>query len=470
MKIFLKNYWVLACCILFLSGIKIQHLHFPVSWDEAWSYYPAILKMAENGPSLIPGSIPLFSSKGHPLLFYFLESGWITIFSDQFWVARLLPLILSAVTLVVLHHLAKTHFSERTANLSVVVYSVQSMFLAQATLILPEVLLSLLLLLSLHFFLSKKFWLYAIFSSLMILTKETGLIFAALFGVHYLATYYREIRQKTVQINTLFLLVPLFVFIVHLLLNYRAFHTFFFAEHLRLMSFNTNEITRILKSSSAILFTMSGRNAILGIAGLSLVFMFAQKRDVKNGRGLLLLLVLIVVLIVFSTVNFYTYRYMLPALPLFVLLSTELLVQATVSHKVLRFIGLAVMVAPPLYSTLTSSGKLDVDFGYAQYLPLQTDMVAYCEKQDWDEKIFVAQFNMALALRDPFTGYHSRPVSYKIQFIPDFKNADIVILDSTGNMKTLPENEKEKFTLVKRFENKNHWGEIYVRKKIMPGK
>jgi hypothetical protein len=70
---------------------------------------------------------------------------------------------------------------------------------------------------------------------------------------------------------------------------------------------------------------------------------------------------------------------------------------------------------------------------------------------------------MGLALRDPFTGYHSKKQGFKLQHIPTVEKADIIVLDSTGEWDKLPENQINKFKLIKRFENKNHWGEIYLR-------
>ena len=122
------------------------------------------------------------------------------------------------------------------------------------------------------------------------------------------------------------------------------------------------------------------------------------------------------------------------------------------------------MAVVPLYFSLTKKGKTDIDFGYVSYLPLQKEMVVFCEKQNWYDKNFATEFNMIMAMRDPFTGYHTTSKGFKIHSLPTLENIDIVILDSTGEWTELPENQKDKFSLVKRFENKNDWGEIYLRK------
>lgn len=461
---FIRHHWVLLGCILFLILIKIPHLPLPMSWDEAWSYYPAVLKMVENGPSIITGAIPIYESKGHPLLFYFLQSAWITLFSDQIRVTRILPLIVSVLTIIALFILVKIHFSRKTANITIAVFSVQSIFLAQATLVLPEVLLTLFLILSVRFFLSEKFGFYALFSSLMVLTKETGLIFAAVFGFFYVFENVRRLRTKRFWFTCALLLIPLVIFLVHLILNYIAFNTFFFSEHLELVTFNKDELVRILKSSTSVIFTRYGRNVILIAGMLSYLSIRIAKVKMQHLKIHLLFLILCIVLIAFSSINFYTYRYMLPVLPFFILACTDAFCQASSKHKVILTAGVLLMIIVPLQATLTSRGKYDVDFGYEEYLPLHKNMVEYCEQEFKKDKLIASEFNMVLALRDPFTGYLSTGHGFRMQHLPDLKDAEIVILDSTGQLKSLPENEMENFVLVKRFETKKHWGEVYQRK------
>jgi hypothetical protein len=464
-KNIIGKYGILLVSIGFVIVVKIPHLPLPYSWDEAWSYLPALIKMGENGPGLIPGAIPINESKGHPLFYYFLNSGWVKLFSGEMSniiLARIFPLIVSLVLLTVLFVIARKHFSVMVANLSVILLSVQSLFLAQASLILPEMLLALLLLLSFHFFISEKFGKFAITASLMVLTKETGLVFAGIFGLFYVIENKIIIPSKE-NIPKLFLLtIPLWIFCVHLLLNYWAFNTYFFKEHLDYISFDFMHIKRVIKSSPAILFTRYGRNVISGVIIISILIILFRKEKFDYLKILVLISVQILFLIVFTSLNFYTYRYMLPAFPLFIVLGMILFEQA-VRKNVFRTVLIVFMVTVPLYFSLTKKGKTDIDLGYASYLPLHKEMVVYCEHQNWYDENFSAEFNMVLALRDPFTGYHNTSHGFKTSHLPKLEDIDIVILDSTGEWTELPENQKGKFSLIKRFENKNDWGEIYIR-------
>jgi 4-amino-4-deoxy-L-arabinose transferase-like glycosyltransferase len=465
-KHFLKNYGILIVSVTFIIAIKIPHLNLPYSWDEAWSYLPAVLKMAENGPSILPASIELLDSKGHPLLFYFIISGWIKLYTTQIWWVRIMPLLISAILPVAIYFILLKHTSKPVANTSVVLFSVQSLFLAQATLILPEVLLTLFLFVTIHYFLLNRWTLFALFATLMVLTKETGLVFAIGFGLFYFFENRHRISTKQFWIPALFLSIPVCIYGLHLLLTYKAHGTFFFNEHLNYLTLEKGKLLRVLKSSAGILFTRYGRNSISTIAILSLIIILFRKKKIDYGKILLLFIIQIILLLIFTSVNFYTYRYMLPAFPMFIGMSMILFHTTLKKPKYLYYSLNAVMIVIPLCFSLTKKGKSDIDFGYAIYLPLHKEMVEFCEKQDWDDKVFAAEFNMVLALRDPFTGYHSELKGFKTQHLPELKNADIVVLDSTGEWDDLPEDQNDKFQLIKRFENKNHWGEIYLRKPV----
>lgn len=464
-----NKFGVLLISIVFVIIIKIPHLSLPYSWDEAWSYLPALIKMVENGPGLIPGAIPIIYSKGHPLFYYFLNSGLVYIFSgdmSNIVLARIFPLLVSFVLLISLFLFARKHFSLKVANFSVVLLSIQSLFLAQASLILPEMLLALMLLLSFHFYASGKFGWYAITASLMVLTKETGLVFAGVFGMFYIIENKIFIPRKENLAKLFLLTIPLWVFFVHLLMNFWAFNTFFFTEHLDYISFDFAEIKRVIKSSTAILFTRYGRNVISGVVIISILLILFRKEKFNHFKFLILISAQIVFLILFTSINFYTYRYMLPAFPIFILLSSVLLEQAFNRQKVIQYVFLTVMITVPLYFSITKKGKTDIDLGYSSYLPLQKEMVVFCEQQNWYNKTFATEFNMIMAMRDPFTGYHATSKGFKIYYLPELEDidTDIVILDSTGKLVELPGDQKDNFSLIKRFENKNDWGEIYVRK------
>src|SRR4051812_16040636 len=92
--------------ILLIVGVvgfilfKIPHLYLPFYWDEAWVYAPAIKIMSQQGLSMLPGAIPVEYSRGHPLFFHFLGSGWIKLFGDNNFSVHCFALLISTLLIL----------------------------------------------------------------------------------------------------------------------------------------------------------------------------------------------------------------------------------------------------------------------------------------------------------------------------------------------------------------------------------
>lgn len=88
-------------------------------------------------------------------------------------------------------------------------------------------------------------------------------------------------------------------------------------------------------------------------------------------------------------------------------------------------------------------------------------MVKYCEQQVFYDKEFGAGLNMAMSMSNPYAHYLSTGKNFHMHQLPGIEKRDLIIYDSTCFTYELTEDEKNKLTLIKRFEYKNHWGEIY---------
>lgn len=459
----IKTYWGLFLSLFLLLVIKIPQMGYQWSWDEAWSYYPSIMKMVKNGPSLLPGSIELIDSRGHPLLFYFISSLWIKLTPHGIIYTRILPMLISILTLSAFYYFLKKHIGQNIANAGTLILSVQSLFLGQASLLLPEMLLTFFLILSFDAFLSNKILLYSVLASLMVLTKETGLLFAGIFGLYYFFGNIRNVFQRPVLKDLFYLMIPLQIYIIFLILHKMAYGTFFFTEHLDYINFNTDSLFSKLRSVSSNLATKYGRNVILFFAIAAWIRLYISKNWLKNKRLLFLLLLQIFALVFFTIMNFYTYRYILPAFPLFIAFCLTVMFQARFRNLMFNRIIFLIMFITTLTYSLTKKGNIDNDMGYTQYLKVHQKMVTFCEQQGWYDKQFACGYNMVLALRDPFTGYLSTEKGFKVTHLPRIGNADVITYDSTCWEGDKPPGFPDGWVLVKRFEYRKHWGEIYIR-------
>ena len=460
---YLNHPWIfLLLSIVITVAVKIPHLGLPYFFDETFSYVPAIQEMAKAGPNMLPGTIPLYFSKGHPLFFYFLASLWMKfIAGDSLILMRLFPLLISLVALAVFHRFAKRHTNLLLANIAVVLLSLQPLFLAQASLVLPEILLSTLFMLCFDSYLSRSFGLYALFGSLIMLTKETGAVFIIVFGLAYLVENYPIWNTKIFWRNLFLLSVPGFVYMAFLLLHYLEFGVFFFAEHLDYITTNSAKVLYKFNSATSTLFLTHGRNLIFFAAILALVVLLFRKKKIENQRLLVLSLAILVAYLIFTILNFFTYRYIFPVMGISILASLVLIQQINLKFQVVNIALIVCILSVSAYYSATKRGQWDADLGYTEYLVVHQQMVQYCEQQVFYDKEFGAGLNMAMSMSNPYAHYLSTGKNFHMHQLPGIENRDLIIYDSTCFTYELTEDEKNKLTLVKHFVYKKHWGDIY---------
>jgi len=372
--------------------------------------------------------------------------------------------LISILTLIYFHYFIKKHTNTGIANISVILLSVQSLFLAQSSLVLPEMLLTLLLIITADSFLSKKIWLFIVSGSMMVLTKETGVIFIGCFGLFYAVENFKSIKTFKFWKHLLILSIPIWIYILYLFLHYIEFGSFFYKEHIGYISLEPEIVFQKIKSSTANIFTRYGRNILLFTTIIALAILLFKKEKFKSKRLILLSLLLIFSLVLFSSINFYTNRYTLPAFPFFILICTIILFQARFRNIIINLISLFIIIGVPLFKSVAETdGTGDNDLGYTEYLILQKNVVEYCEKQNWYNKQFSCGMNMVMAMRDYYAGYLIQEKKIKTGHFPQKSSTDLVIHDSTCGKHEFPEGSREGFKLIKHFESKNHWSNIYVR-------
>ena len=88
--------------------------------------------MAQKGPSLIPGHANEWFTRGHPLLYYFIASGWLKIFGVNVLSTHVFSYVISVASIFVCFIVFKELFNNYFLSLLIVLAMiVQSMFLAQ---------------------------------------------------------------------------------------------------------------------------------------------------------------------------------------------------------------------------------------------------------------------------------------------------------------------------------------------------
>lgn len=449
--------------IIIFILFKFNDLFLPYFWDEAWSYIPAIKAMASEGPSLMPNSISPELYRGHPLMFYFLSSLWINIFGSEIWITKLFSLLISSFLLFCIFNFVNKFFDYISAILTLLFLSIQSVFFVQSTLLLPEILLALFTILSIHSYFSKKYFLTAIWLSLALYTKESGfVIYIIIISYELFGIIFKKNKLK----NFVILLIPLFLISIFFFLQKVIVGWFFFPEHLGFISIN--KFFSQLNSYSSYLFIFMGRNLLSFFGIISLIFIFIKRfKLAKEKKSILIFsLIYIIAFLFFSSINFYSPRYLLSILPFSIMIFIFLIKTVLEKYnKIFIILIFALTLGNNIYFTVNKRKSNDHSLGYRNIVNVQYQMVEYCENQKlYDNPIFT-HFLMFNNLTNKDLGYlQNDKIFTKIQ-TDNSSHFEYVIFSSNELDKDFYNEIKNKYTLVKRFEEKNSWTELYFCKK-----
>lgn len=464
--------WAFAVLLVGFIGTKVAYLSLPYYWDEAWVYAPAIHSMYTHGPSLLPDDIGTSLSRGHPLMFHFLGSFWLSVFGPSRGSSHAFVLVTAVIVLVFVYRWVAKLSGKWSGLAAAAVVGGNEAFLAQSGILLPETLLALFTLVSFAAYHSDRPWLYVLASSACVLTKESGVVIVFALVCWHLHAMVRDAKQGSDQRGRwkwLFVLIaPAFVLSSFLAYQRVRFGWFLFPEHTQLVSLNLKDVIYKLKLCHAFLFERNGMEAatyafafvfplawrgwnrwwflIAGLAlvaaikvlygrwGLPLGFtipavlaslclyqaVFLEKLRMANralGAVVSSGLACIVAFSLFSAVNFYTERYLLCLIPLIAVVFFPALEFALRGYPKPVFVGLALCILIPIaWSIGKQSGIKDVNLNYADDIRVRQRVIRLCESMGLYDDPVAGSFLDQYYMTDPLLGYlSSKPVFTNVQ-------------------------------------------------------
>jgi len=337
-------------------------------------------------------------------------------------------------------------------------------FFAQSTFVLPEILLALFTVLSLRFYLDKKFIYTIIWLTLALFTKESAIV---IWGTLTLFRFVDIMKSRDNNIlfklkRMLIFLIPLFFIFIFFLIQKLSFGWFFFPEHISHLSIEN--FTNRLIGYTSYNYIYMGRNLLtfLGIAGL-IILIFKKDSALKNAKkSLYVLTFFIVAYLLFSSLNFYSPRYLLSILPFVLLLFVFFIKQALCKyHFVWSIVIFIAVIGNNIYFTINNRSTDDHTLGYRDMINVQKKMVMYCEDiQIYDQQIYT-HFLMANNLKNKDLKYLSGDNNFHKVTNNYTESVDYAIFTSVELDKNVYENVKENSTLLKKYAKKDCWIELY---------
>lgn len=411
--------------LLLFTVYQSKYIPTAYFWDELGVYIPAAQHMNDAGTiSLLPSSLDPLYSRGHPLLYTFLNASVFHFFGDRVAVAHTLALIISLLVLVSFYFIISNLLSKKVAFFSCLLLAVQPLFISMALLSLPEMCLCFFLLWAVWALVKNYGLLFALMSTLAILTKESAIV---IIGVAVCTHYFDKLflsknkDKNTTRFSLIYIIIPVLVYALFLAIQRIQNGWFFFPEHIGYLHFNLVGFfdTNWLMCKQ---FFFHKSNFIVGIASfVYLVFnLFHYKRAAKFH---FVVIAFIIVSMFFSNVNFYMQRYLLIILPWIIVLGVWALDQILDLYIKTKYLKNSMLVLLMTFSTYLAISNWDsntfndtCDISYRRTVSLVQETANWLQSQTWKNEAIEANFPVFQALQDPRNGYVKQPFAIDVDF------------------------------------------------------
>jgi len=259
---------------------KIYFLSVPYFWDESWVYAPAVSEMSQRFPSLLPGSIDIDLSRGHPMLFHFLGGIWGNVFGISISSLHVFALVISGLLLFSSFKVAKGIQNSLSGKLFILLMLGQSIFLAQSAMVLPEIMVSLFGISSIYYWSKEKFIISAVLAASCLLTKESGAVLMPVLGISWLII--SILRNKFNWIKAIqilgYLILATLPYILFLIIQKARFDWYLYPNHLDLQSSSLLDLQNKFRAGLEYIFLKESRVVLSLFVLITLIWHHGKSR------------------------------------------------------------------------------------------------------------------------------------------------------------------------------------------------
>jgi hypothetical protein len=388
---------------------KLRDLSLPYFWDELGVYGRAAVYLHDHALGLLPSNLPPELSRGHPLLLPFTFGALFRIFGATPLVAHIFMLAVATGLVVSVFWIARWHWNATVALAAAALLLVQPLFLAQSTLLLPEVPLALACLWSMHAFSRKRYLLAGICTTLAIFLKETALVLDSVLWTMLFVEWLRSRpKLRSCLGSILALAVPALLFGAFLLIQKRQNGWYLYPLHEEHVNFGWNALKGGLFECVNCLLVEQGRLALSVVVTLWLLLRVLGQRESERRfvRSLAWTFALFGIgIVVFSAGNVFMKRYLLCLLPPLAILSGRALFELVRDQARVFLPAVVGLCLLSLGDVKSPSFNCAYDMSFRESVRLQQEATRYVEDTVGTDTPIFSNFPPIFGLEDPRYGY-----------------------------------------------------------------
>jgi 4-amino-4-deoxy-L-arabinose transferase-like glycosyltransferase len=452
--------------MLFLGIIKYKHFILPFYWDEAWSYAVAVYEMTNNISTILPFQVDQDVYRGHPLFFYFITSITAKISGFSPFNLHIIMYAMSCIFLIILFRASSKWFNQSTAFTICFFILFQEIYIIQSSLLLPEIMIAFLSIISMYCVIQKNYLLYFIYGSMLVLTKESGIVailssclinlLNPLFNKLSLRQYFKELLLAT---------LPLLVFILFLIIQKLKWGWYFYPDHIGLIDVRPDKIFAYIKDILKIVF-INKFNYLFSIIIIIISFFYNLivspdnfKKIIKN-KTFWLILIFTLTYILFSAINFYTSRYLIPLFfILAIIIGISIKSIKTTRVSILLINGLIFLAQLTIYNTNNNFNNGDCEKHYIDAVQVEKSAFDDFVTKNTDST-FGADFLTDFNLRFNYLGYVNNGLKLNVK---SYSEARFIIATSNSPLTDYIKSMNNNLVLMYTKSQNNAWCRIYKR-------
>lgn len=333
------------------------------------------------------------------------------VFGTGMFAAHFFPLLISIGCLFALFRFGKTFFNAQTGALAVLLFGTRAIFIAQSSQLLPETLVTLFTILALHSWLKNKKWIYVLWASLLVLTKESGLVLPAALCLWELISFirYRQISIPGLIKTHFHTALPFVAALLFFIVQRIQMGWFFFPRHIGFISLDREVIlNKLTTCMGAQLFIFMGGIFTSIVVVIATLIFFIRKMSLSSvhRRFIGVMLLFMICFIAFSSLNYYCPRYILCLYPFWFVIAAFIFLEAL--KGIPKFIPATILVIIAIiqcWYTFNFKTNTDDNLGYVDVVKTQKEAIQWCVKNGYRDKDIFTLHQMERAMMSDAGGF-----------------------------------------------------------------
>ncbi|MCM2325158.1 MAG: glycosyltransferase family 39 protein [Candidatus Woesearchaeota archaeon] len=435
-----KDILVFLFLLSFVFLLKYDTFNYPFFWDELGVDIPSAIWSYDNHLSPFIGE----KAMGHPPVSYIILAIFFKIFGISIFSARLAVLLATAAALFYIFKIGEHIYDTKLGMAAAITSFLIPIFFSQSGLAMSTTFMIPFAFITIYYFLKKNILIYSISATLLIMTRELGVLLV--FLLTSLWIFQRKANIKTLAV----LSIPLVVFIIWTLLNKYLFGWYIY-------------IPTAVRISSSFLFDFRSRifdffSQYRILLLIPFIFIKQFKPEEKTLYYILMSYVLFHSFFTFLP-RYFTFLY-----PLLVIISFGIIYSYSKKIAIPFFLILSILF---IFSwngqrSIPPGWMLETNMEYADIAKTHAHAARFIE-QNYPDKRVLTCWPMSSELSDPNMGYVSSAIDI-VEMQNMDEGFDIVYFSRQSNCYNLFDNmDATKLEKAATFESNGKSADVYKK-------